>query len=119
MIRLTALLALVLSLAWLGGCGSDDKPTVVDYPANAVFLQQNVPQKSGDYTLVAINIDEDGGIIVVTPPAGVSKNVPVKAGQTVTSGTLTLKVLGIEPPTGDSKEPGAGTGRIIVLPSVD
>lgn len=113
--RAAAVVALVLGVSGLAGCG-DDEPVSADYPAGAVKLQQNVPRDVGDHRLVAVNVSQGRAIVVVEARAGGHENVRVKPGQTVTSDGFTFDVVAIEPGD-DSGAPGAGSGAIVVLPA--
>jgi major membrane immunogen (membrane-anchored lipoprotein) len=118
--RLLVATAALAALALLGGCGDKDKdPVEVDYPESAVILKQNVPQQHGDYRLVATNIDDKGGIVIVELPAGGNEKLPVKKGDTVktSDGKLSLEVLDIKPPGDDDDAPGQRSGVIVVDPT--
>jgi major membrane immunogen (membrane-anchored lipoprotein) len=118
--RLLAATAVLAALALLGGCGDkNDDPAEVDYPESAVILKQNVPQQHGEYRLVAINIDEEGGTVVVELPAGGNEKLPVKKGDTVktSDGKLSLEVLDIKAPGDDDDAPGQRSGEIVVDPT--
>lgn len=99
---------LIAVLACLSACGGGDAPEPPDYPDNAVRLQQDVPLDAGPYTLVATNIADDKGVVVVELPEGGNEKSPVKKGTTVTSGDLSFEVLGIE---------ASGSGAIVILPA--
>ncbi len=120
--RIARLLAATLAFALLtalGGCGSDDEPANVDYPESAVILKQNIPQATGEFRLVAINVDEDGGTVIVELPEGGNEKFPVTKGDTIktSDGKLSLEVLAVEAPGGNEGAPGQGSGKIVVVPS--
>ncbi len=108
--------ALALALGGLAGCGGDDEPAK-DYPDGAVRLRQNVPTPMDDYTLTAINLDGDKGIVVVAPSSGGHTNVPVTEGGTGEADGLSFEVLDVVEAEDAGDEPGATGGLIVILPS--
>ncbi len=117
--RLLLASAVVAALALLGGCGDKDKTANVDYPEGALILKQNVPRPHGEFRLVAINIDDQGGTVIVELPAGGNEKLPVTKGQTVSTsdGALSLEIIAIESPGGNDGAPGQGSGAIVVVPT--
>ena len=117
--QLLAASAVLATLTLMGGCGDKDEPADIDYPESAVILQQNVPQKHGDFRLVAINLDKEGGTVVVELPAGGNETLPVTKGDTVKTGdgTLSLEVIDITAPGDDEDAPGQRSGQIVVVPT--
>jgi hypothetical protein len=110
--------ALLLALGGLAGCGGDDAEPAKDYPDDAVRLRQNVPTPVDDYTLTAINLDGDQGIVVVEPPTGGGHtNVPVTEGGTGEAEGLSFEVVDVVEAEDVPDEPGATDGLIVIVPS--
>lgn len=80
-------------------------------------LRQNVPTPMEDYTLTAVNLDGDKGIVVVEPPSGGHTNVPVTEGGTGEADGLRFEVVDVVEAKDAGDEPGARGGLIVILPS--
>ncbi len=117
--RLLVVSAITSLLAVTSGCGDKDTAKEADYPEGSVILKQNVPQSHGDFRLVAINIDAEGGTVIVELPAGGNEKLAVTKGDTAktSDGSLSLEVVDIRPPGDDSGAPGQGSGVIVVVPT--
>ncbi len=118
-VRLLVATVVVGLLAMTSGCGDEDAAKETDYPEGSVILKQNIPQSHGDFRLVAVNIDTDGGTVIVELPEGGNEKLAVKKGDTAqtSDGALSLEVVDIQPPGDDSGAPGQGSGVIVVVPT--
>lgn len=113
----TAAVLAVLTALGLGACGSDSTTPEEAVPEHAITVQQNVPTPVEGGELVAYNLSEDSAWVSIVSSGQEARKQQVQVGDLVTVGEVDYTVHSITPGTGDSAAPGAGSGRLVVVPA--
>lgn len=108
----TGLVAVLVCLLGVTACQGSPKQRT--YPDDAIRLRQNVPTPVGDHRLVAVNVQDGRGAVVVQPPQGTATTVAVVPGESYDVAGFAFTVLDVYQDGEASDAPGAGPGRVVI-----